>query len=274
METLLHIFDNIANVHKVFWIFGCLLITWILEFGIPFRKEDYNKWGHVGRNLIFLGTTIIINALFGILTVGIFIWLDASQFGLLNLVTLPLWSEVLIAIMALDFFAQYIAHTLFHKVAWMWKFHLVHHSDTMVDSTTGTRHHPGDYFIREMFALVAIVLLGLPLGVYLLYRFLTIAFTYFSHANIHLPIAVDKAISWIFVSPNMHKFHHHYERPWTDTNYGNIFSLWDRIFGTFVYADMDQIRYGVDVLDDNTSDQVGYLFRLPFNPDIKTDKDK
>ena len=200
--------------------------------------------------------------------------MDASDFGLLNVISLPTWLVVLIGVMALDLIAQYIPHILLHKIAWMWKFHLVHHSDTNVDASTGTRHHPGDYLIRELFALGGVILFGIPVGVYVLYRFLTIAFTYFSHANINLPIEVDKVISYIFISPNMHKFHHHFERPWTDTNFGNIFSIWDRAFGTFVYNDVNAIRYGVDVLDDTSSENVGYLFGLPFNPTIKTDKSK
>ena len=70
----------------------------------------------------------------------------------------------------------------------------------------------------------------------------------------------------------MHKFHHHFERPWTDTNFGNIFSIWDRLFGTFVYDDPRKIRYGLDVLQDSTSDQLGYQLKLPFDSGIKTDR--
>jgi sterol desaturase/sphingolipid hydroxylase (fatty acid hydroxylase superfamily) len=79
--------------------------------------------------------------------------------------------------------------------------------------------------MRELFSLLAIVIAGLPLAYYLVYRILTVLFTYFSHANIQLPHALDKAISFVFVSPNTHKFHHHNEMPWTDTNFGNIFSI-------------------------------------------------
>lgn len=69
----------------------------------------------------------------------------------------------------------------------------------------------------------------------------------------------------------MHKFHHHYVRPWTDTNYGNIFSLWDRIFGTFVYDDPHKIIYGLDVADSSKSDDLRYQLNVPFNKNIKTD---
>jgi sterol desaturase/sphingolipid hydroxylase (fatty acid hydroxylase superfamily) len=70
----------------------------------------------------------------------------------------------------------------------------------------------------------------------------------------------------------MHKFHHHLERPWTNTNYGNVLSIWDRLFGTFVYESVSQVRYGVDTVDGNYSDDLIYQFKLPFNSTIKTDQ--
>ena len=82
---------------------------------------------------------------------------------------------------------------------------------------------------------------------------------------------MDKAISYVLISPNMHKFHHHFERPWTDTNYGNIFSFWDRLFGTFVYDDPLKITYGLDVLDGTKSAALGYQLQVPFDDSIKTD---
>ena len=95
--------------------------------------------------------------------------------------------------------------------------------------------------------------------------------TAFTHANISLPKWADKAISFLFVSPNMHKAHHHYKRPLTDTNYSNIFSLWDRLFGTFVYEDPKNLRYGLDVLDDSTDENLAYQLKIPFDKTIKTD---
>lgn len=240
------------------------MIFWILEGIYPLRKFKYKKWEHAKPNFILLATTILINVIFGLATVGIFNWLDDSEFGLLNLVDLPIWMEIVLAIMILDFLAQYAIHYLLHKVRFMWRFHMVHHSDTHVDVTSGTRHHPIDFIMRESFALIAIVIAGLPFAYYILYRILTILFTYFSHANMKLPLWLDKAISLLFVSPNMHKFHHHFEVPWTDTNYGNIFSIWDRILGTFVYEDTIDIVYGLDILDEEKSNDIMYQLKVPF----------
>ncbi len=271
MENILQFFAELPNHYKLLWVLICLSISWLLEFAVPLVQLDYRKWRHAGVNLIFFSTSLIINVLFGLATVGIFLWTGQQEFGLFYLINLPVWVELLLAIMILDFIAQYVAHYLLHRVAWMWKFHLVHHSDTKVDATTGTRHHPGDYFIRELFALAAILITGMPVAFYIIYRITSILFTYFSHANIGLPTWLDKMISTVFITPNMHKFHHHFERPWTDSNFGNIFSFWDRLFGTLVYGDPLQVQYGVDVVDPNKSEDVLYQFKLPFDSSIKTD---
>ena len=73
-----------------------------------------------------------------------------------------------------------------------------------------------------------------------------------THANIKLPGKLDRILSYVFVTPDMHKFHHHYRAPWTDSNFGNVFSIWDRMFGTLVYADTSDIRYGLDVMNGDT----------------------
>jgi len=115
------------------------------------------------------------------------------------------------------------------------------------------------------------VITGAPAGYYFFYRICTVFFTYFTHANISLPIWIDKPLSYIFITPNVHKFHHHFERPWTDTNFGNIFSIWDRLFGTFVYDDPKKIHYGLDVLDPKKDEDLAFQFKIPFNKSVKTD---
>ncbi len=274
MEAFLEFFETMPSWQKLAWIFACLSFNWIGEAIRPLFDFDYKKLKHIGVNMVFLASDILINLLFGIATVGIFAWASASEFGLLYHIDLPLWLELVIGVMFLDFMAQYAVHVLLHRVPFMWRFHMIHHSDTHVDATTATRHHPGDYVCREIFALIAILLAGIPLAFYLFYRILTVFFAYFSHANIRLPRALDRVLSYVIVTPDMHKFHHHFERPWTDTNFGNIFSFWDRIFGTLVYEDAKQVEYGLDMLDDSRSQDIAYQFMVPFNSDVKTDPDK
>lgn len=271
MENFLTFFENLSTLQKLLWIVSCLFVSFLLEGLFPLVNFTYKKWKHAGVNFIFLACTMIINLLFGIATVGILGFIAKNEIGLLYLIDLPIWAELIIAVLLFDFMAQYVAHYLLHKVSFMWRFHMIHHSDTNVDATTGTRHHPGDYVIREVFALITILVTGAPFAYYMVYRICTIFFTYFSHANVNMPVWIDKPLSFLFITPNMHKFHHHFERPWTDTNFGNIFSLWDRIFGTFVYDDPKKVVYGLDVVDNSRDEDVAYQFKIPFNKDIKTD---
>lgn len=271
MKSVIYLFETISTIELFLWVVACLAFVWILEAIVPLFHHDYKKVRHDGVNLAFLGMTMVINLAVKLSTVGVFVWLHTTQFGLLNWVNLPAWAELIIAVMALDLFAQYVAHFILHKVKWMWKFHMVHHSDTKVDATTGTRHHPGDYLIREVFAISTVVLFGIPVAFYVFYRICTIFFTYITHANIHMPVWLDKPLSFVFITPNIHKFHHHFERPWTDTNFGNIFSFWDRMFGTLVYDDPKKIIYGLDVTEGSKDENIGYQLGLPVNKDIKTD---
>lgn len=271
MDSFLGFFEAMPVWQRASWVFICLAICWILEGSFPLFQFGNKKWQHAKVNMVFLTTTMIINGIFGAVTVGIFTWLSNNQFGIIHLISLPVWAELLICVLIFELIAQYTVHYLLHRVKWMWKFHMIHHSDTHLDATSGTRHHPGDFVMREIFALGAVILTGAPAAFYFFYRICTVFFTYFTHANIYVPLWLDKFLSWVFITPNMHKFHHHFERPWTDSNYGNIFSVWDRLFGTFIYDDPSRIKYGLDVLDPAKDEEVSYQMRIPFDPTIKTD---
>jgi len=271
MESFLNFFEVMPTWQRAVWVVMCLTVCWILEGNFPLFQFDYRKWKHASVNFVFLATTMIINIFFGVATVGIFDWIHLHQFGLTYLIDWPIWAELLMCILIFEFMAQYLVHYLLHRVKWMWKFHMIHHSDTHLDVTSGTRHHPGDFMLREIFALAAVVITGAPIGYYFFYRFCTVFFTYFTHANISFPVWIDKPLSYIFITPNVHKFHHHFERPWTDSNFGNIFSIWDRLFGTFVYDDPKKIHYGLDVLDPKKDENLGFQFKLPFSKNVKTD---
>jgi sterol desaturase/sphingolipid hydroxylase (fatty acid hydroxylase superfamily) len=102
----------------------------------------------------------------------------------------------------------------------------------------------------------------------MVYRIITIPCTYFTHANINLPLWLDKALSYIIVTPNLHRFHHHYQLPYTDSNYGNILSIWDRLFGTLRYDDPNTIQYGLDILEGSNDEDVLFQLGIPFNKKI------
>jgi sterol desaturase/sphingolipid hydroxylase (fatty acid hydroxylase superfamily) len=264
MDAVLLFFEGLSTAQKLAWVMVCLGLSWVLEGSLPLVQLRYRKWRHAASNAAFLGTTLLINAAFGVLSLVVAAWTARHGFGLLQWASWPVLVELIVAVVLLDLMAQYGAHWLLHKVPVLWRFHVVHHSDTHVDATTGTRLHPGDFAVREVIALLALFLTGAPLAFYLFYRIVTVFFTFVTHANIALPAGLDAALNRLFVTPNMHKFHHHHEMPWTDTNYGGILSVWDRIFGTFVEGDPRQVVYGVDVSDPARDEDVLHQFSMPF----------
>ncbi|GGG54563.1 hypothetical protein GCM10010976_26890 [Bizionia arctica] len=250
-----------------------------MEGAFPLFKFSYKKWKHAGPNFFLTATTIIINFGLAFLLLLTADWVKVNHFGIINwLPTMPLWLYVVLGVMMLDFFGAYLAHYVEHKVNPLWKIHLVHHTDHHVDTTTGNRHHPLESVIRFTFTLMGVFIVGTPIAVVFIYQSLSVVFTQLTHANIRMPKKLDKIISYFFVSPDMHKIHHHYVLPYTDSNYGNIFSIWDRVFGTYMEFDREKLVYGVDVFPDEVKNgQITELLKQPFqdyhNPTIISEKD-
>jgi sterol desaturase/sphingolipid hydroxylase (fatty acid hydroxylase superfamily) len=272
IDQIIHYFSTIPSLHRALILAGGISLFWLVESAIPLFSFSYHKWKHAGVNLFFTFTTILVNFALAFLLVKAGDFVAQKHFGLLYLVALPNWLFMIAGLLLLDLVGAWFIHYIEHKVKWMWKFHMVHHADTHVDTTTANRHHPGESVFRFIFTLIGVLLLGTPIWLVMMYQSLSVVLTQFNHANIRLPEKLDKAISWVLVSPNMHKVHHHYKRPETDTNYGNIFSIWDRLFGTYHYTPMDQIKFGLDVLDNSADENMGYQLGIPFNKNIATDR--
>jgi sterol desaturase/sphingolipid hydroxylase (fatty acid hydroxylase superfamily) len=244
---MIHFFDHISSWQRSLLLVSGILLFWGMEGIIPLFRFQYNKWRHAGLNLFFTFTTLLVNFAFAYLIVLGSHFTAHRKIGLLYIFVLPLWLYILLGIMILDLISAWLIHWIQHQVKWMWKFHLVHHADTWVDTTTANRHHPVESLFRAIFTLLAVVIAGAPMWLVFLYQFLSVLFSQFNHANISLPRWLDLSLSWIIVSPNLHKVHHHYRQPLTDTNYGNIFSFWDRLFGTLVYLkEIQVLQYGID----------------------------
>lgn len=255
---------NLTMWQEALLLTGSFLFFSLLETIIPLLKFDYKRIRHAGINLFFILTTLIVSFPIALLAVQISQWATTHHFGALNLVALPSWLYIVTGLMMLDFFGGYLPHYVQHKVRWMWRFHLIHHTDTNVDTSTANRHHPGESIISMLFLLPAVFLTGAPTWLVILYQLFATAFAQFTHANILLPSWIDNAISWLFISPNMHKVHHHYTQPLTDTNYGNIFSIWDRLLKTFAKSDAADLKYGIDTHQEEEHDSMLKLLLLPF----------
>ena len=242
-NDLLHYFQTLEQrpLERMAMLVGGLLVFWIIEGAIPLLPLKYkkNKLRHAGVNFVFTVIHLIIHT--GLLSD----WCRDNGFGLVYWFSAGILLTIIIGVLSLDF-SSWLVHLVMHKVPLLWRFHLIHHSDTNVDVTTGLRHHPGDSLLRGIFFLIFIFISGAPMYSVMIYQTLVIIATAFTHANISLPKNLDKALSFVLISPNMHKVHHHWKQPYTDSNYGAVFSIWDRLLGTFMKLDTDKIHYGLD----------------------------
>ena len=113
--------------------------------------------------------------------------------------------------------------------------------------------------------MMGVLVSGAPMYAVMIFQTLLVLAAQFTHANISLPRWLDKGLSFFLVSPNMHKVHHHWQQPYTDSNYGAVLSIWDRMFGTYEKLDPSQIRYGLDRYYPNEKDEdFMYLMKKPF----------
>ena len=267
-------FEHIPSSYRALILAGGITFFWLIESAFPLFNHRYNKWKHAGINIFFTVTTIIVNFGFALLIVLASRWCAAHSFGLLQWVHIPFWGQLVTGLLVLDFIGAYLIHLIQHKVKWMWRFHMIHHADTHVDTTTANRHHPVESVFRAVFAVLAVLVCGSPMWLVMLYQSLSVLLSQFNHANIQLPAWLDKALAFFIVSPGMHKVHHHYKRPETDTNYGNIFSFWDRLFGTYHNSPAKNIHYGLDILqgrdDNNLADQLGLPFKKISENSVQT----
>ena len=267
MENLIQYFESIPSLHRSIILVGGITLFWLIEGLVPTRRLSYKKWRHALPNFFFTITSVLVNFFLAFLLLNTADWAQANGFGLLHIVVLPFWLYVVLGVLLLDFIGAYLAHWTEHKVKPLWMVHLVHHSDHHVDTTTANRHHPLESMVRFYFTLLAVFILGAPIGIVMLYQSLSVVLSQFNHANIKLPLKLDQWLSYVLVTPHMHKVHHHYVLPYTDSNYGNIFAIWDRLFGTYKNLGEEHIVYGVDVFPNEEENiRVGSLLKQPFQP--------
>jgi len=276
MTELINFFSDIPLSFRTSILLGGIVFFWILEGMIPLYSFRYKKINHAFLNIFFTTTTAIIGFGFAFLLLKSTLYVGGEQIGIIHIFNLPIWADVIISLLLLDLIGAYLVHFIQHKVPWMWKFHLVHHSDMNVDVTTGLRHHPGETVFRIIFTIIGVFVSGASIGMVMLYQSLSVLFAHITHANISIPKKIDAILSYVLVTPNMHKIHHHYKMPLTDSNYGNIFSIWDRLFNTFSFINKQKsVVYGIDTyMDKSETNNLGTLLSIPFKKLKKVNNSK
>lgn len=239
-------------------------ILWAAESIIPLYRSRGGRLRHGLPNVALTVLLILTNLVLSFGSAGLVAYAGERRFGLLFLHPLPPVVTVIAGVVVLDLLA-YVAHVLLHKSALGWRFHQVHHCDPHVDVTTAFRQHPGETVWRIGWQLTGTVLLGLPLWALAVYLILSASNAELEHANVRVSEATDRFIRFVFVTPGMHKVHHSREQRETDSNYSNILSLWDRLFGTYTArTDFAALRYGLDGIDAERTASLRALLGLPF----------
>ncbi|PJZ76456.1 sterol desaturase family protein [Leptospira neocaledonica] len=262
MESLVFFFAKLNVWQKA----GILLIEFVFFWSLEsaFGVFKTGKYKHAKINLFFWVWTLAINLIFAGLITGASVFVEKYRLGLLYLFELPFYLKIIFSFILTDLIAVYFHHRLAHRIPAFWKLHIVHHSDTRMDFTTSLRHHPLEALIRVGFTVLAVILVGVPTESLVLYQAITFLFSQWIHSDSVLPEFWERTISKIFITPGLHKVHHHKTLPWTDSNYGTVFSFWDRIFGTIRFK--SEIEFGVDVLPDSEEREKSpiRLLLLPF----------
>jgi len=269
MESFAHsissYFADIPSSHRSLILFGGLFVFILIENTLPLFTNKYNKWYHGASNIFFTFTTILVNFAMAFVLVWASTFVDANNFGVIQWLGLGIVGTLIVGLLLMDFVGAWLVHWVEHHVKWMWQFHLIHHTDQHIDATSANRHHPGESVIRFVFTTLGVLLFGAPLWLVFLYQSMSAVLTQFNHSNVKMPDWLDNALVWVICTPNMHRVHHHYRQPYSDTNYGNIFSFWDRIMGTYVKVDNRKLVYGVDTyMDKKESSDIMNLLKIPF----------
>jgi sterol desaturase/sphingolipid hydroxylase (fatty acid hydroxylase superfamily) len=175
------------------------------------------------------------------------------------------WTEIIVGIVVLDFSVGYLSHRTMHMWPPMWRFHQIHHSDPFVDVTTTYRTHPVETVWRFLFAIVPVWILGIPAAAVVIQRLLQAANGILEHANVRLWAPLDRVLSTVWVTPNVHKIHHSRAIGETNSNYANLVTIYDRLLGTYTPAERaNTVVYGLDDVDPKRAASLPGLLSMPF----------
>ena len=260
METL----NTLLSINFNYFLIGLMVVFYLLE-QIFDNQVKYNKRPqHLAHNLLFQVVFFIGNIFWASVTVFSIEWLNQNSVGLLYLFQLPVWLKLILGVILFDF-VTYWFHRIAHKVPLLWRFHRVHHSDTTMDTSTNFRAHPIELMLWFGTSnIIASAVFGLDLLSLGLYFLVATPFFFLEHANLRFPVWLDKTLGLVFTTPNLHKIHHEQDQYYTDSNFADIFILWDRLFGTYKYKPAHEIKFGLKEFDEDKKQTFWYLFRSPF----------
>ena len=240
-----YLVDHVSSTQAVLYL-SILISMWVWE-KFAFGGSSRTKWGHSATNLVFMLLALPTQIVLMMACFGLCNWVGAHHWGLLYL--LPdadnPWIKYGLMFVVLDML-DWIYHFTMHRVGAFWRFHLMHHTDQALDVSTTVREHPGETVLRIGFLTLWVFICGASVEVLILRQTIETIVNITSHTTFRLPRRAGRIVGWVFITPNLHHAHHHYKLPITNCNYGDVFSIWDRMFGTLVQLERNEIVFGLD----------------------------
>ena len=211
--------------------------------------------------------TLAVRFLVPLGVTGVAVVAEENGWGLLQQVAWPEWCRVVVAVVLLDL-AIYLQHVLFHAVPLLWRLHRVHHADLDVDVTTGVRFHTLEIVVSLALKAAVVLFLGAPALSVLIFEVLLNATSMFNHANIRLPVWLDRVVRLVLVTPDMHRVHHSADMRETNSNFGFNLPWWDMLLGTYRAQPAqghEGMVIGLDALrDERKAERLHWMLALPF----------
>jgi sterol desaturase/sphingolipid hydroxylase (fatty acid hydroxylase superfamily) len=247
-----------------------MAVAALIEAAVPMFARTSWARGRRAANLGLTAVVFLLNWSLSSATAVLALVVSPQRPDLANRLGLPMPIQVVAGILVLDFSAGYLAHRALHLFPILWRFHSVHHSDDFVDVTTTCRTHPVETVWRFLFVFVPVWILGIPAQAVVIQRLLSATNGILEHANIRLWRPVDRVMSLIWVTPNVHKIHHSRELSETNSNYGNVLTIYDRMLGTFTSSDRaESVVYGLEEADPARIASFRALLSMPFEHEVE-----
>jgi sterol desaturase/sphingolipid hydroxylase (fatty acid hydroxylase superfamily) len=261
----MEIIDKLTSINTNYLAYALIALFYTVEQILSSKLlSNEKKVKHLLHNIPFEIVTFIVNLFWAAVVVASIEWLNTNHIGFFYYITIPVWLKPILGVALLDL-TTYWFHRMSHNVPVLWRFHRVHHSDTNMDSTTYFRAHPIEVlFWFGTSNIVASAIFGLDLITLGLYALVVTPFLVIEHIDVNLPDWLDKTLGWVFTTPNLHKVHHEQDEHFTNSNYADIFILWDRLFGTFKHKPVEQITFGLKEFDHPKKQTFWYLLKSPF----------
>ena len=225
------------------------------------RVPGIGRRHFVNFSLVLMGAGLV--AMLPLGTIAASLFAREHAIGLFNNLPAHPLAIVLAAIIARTLLAYWL-HRAMHAVPLLWRIHRVHHSDYTLDLSTGFRHHPTEFLLAAPLYFALVVALGLPVWAALLTDLAMLAGALLKHLDAQLPGPLERLLGSLFATPDLHRYHHSSLPAETDSNFGNLLIVWDRLFGTLTRPRADgPERLGLGKAHDAVANDLAWQLRLP-----------